>query len=181
LADTEQFAVPDFCRKPTLILGCGNILFGDDGFGCAVIEYLESHGSVPADVCLADAGTGVRKILFTICLSNERPHRILIVDAFDVGRPPGELFELDPAEIPAIKCDDFSMHQLPTSNLLHELQLHCCVEVRVLGCQTSPLPEQVAPGLSDAVRDAVPQAARRIVSEYFVSQPEFLLSAGSGG
>jgi coenzyme F420 hydrogenase subunit delta len=163
--DTNE--VPDFCQKPTLILGCGNLLFGDDGFGCAVVEHLEMHGLVPADVCLADAGTGVRKLLFTLCLSPVRPRRVLIVDALDVGRTPGELFVLDPADIPPIKCDDFSMHQLPTSNLLRELQEQCGVEVRVLACQTASLPEQICPGLSEAVRRAVPQAAERIAAEYF--------------
>lgn len=165
----DSSEVPDFCQKSTLILGCGNILFGDDGFGCAVVEYLETHGSVPADVCIADAGTGVRKLLFTLCLSPVRPQRVLIVDALDVARNPGELFEIDPADIPTIKCDDFSMHQLPTSNLLRELQEQCGVEVRVLACQAAPLPEQICPGLSDAVRLAVPQAAERIAAEYFAA------------
>jgi coenzyme F420 hydrogenase subunit delta len=171
VADSGISEVPDFCRSHTLVLGCGNLLFGDDGFGCAVVEFLEAQARVPADVFLADVGTGVRKLLFTICLSSVRPQRVLIVDAFDVGRAPGELFDLDPADIPPIKCDDFSMHQLPTSNLLRELQEQCGVEVRVLGCQTGPLPEQVCPGLSEAVRQAVPQAAERIVSQYY-STPE---------
>jgi len=167
--EIDQHELPDFCQKPTLILGCGNILFGDDGFGCAVVEYLEHNAPVPDDVCLADVGTGVRKLLFTLCLSPARPRRVLVVDAFDVGRAPGELFEIDPADIPSIKMDDFSMHQLPTSNLLRELQQGCGVEVRVLACQTAPLPDQVSPGLSEAVRLAVPQAAERITAEYFFS------------
>ena len=64
----------------------------------------------------------MRKLLFTLCLSPVRPRRLLIVDAVDVGREPGEWFEIDPSEIPAIKLDDFSMHQVPTSNLLRELR-----------------------------------------------------------
>ena len=44
---------------------------------------------------------------------------------------------------PLAKLDDFSLHQLPTSNLLRELQEICGVEVRVLACQTGPLPEEV--------------------------------------
>lgn len=167
--EMDNHELPDFCRKPTLILGCGNILFGDDGFGCAVVEYLEQNGPVPDHVCLADVGTGVRKLLFTLCLSPARPRRVLVVDAFDAGRRPGELFEIDPADIPVIKMDDFSMHQLPTSNLLRELQQECGVEVRVLACQTAPLPNQVSPGLSEAVRLAVPRAADRIVADYFAS------------
>lgn len=159
--------IPEFCRKPVLILGCGNLLFGDDGFGCALVEYLQAHYAVPDRVCLLDAGTSARKLLFTLCLSAERPHRILIMDAVDVGHAPGEWFEIDPAGIPAAKLDDFSLHQIPTSNLLRELQQQTGVEVRVLACQTGPLPDQVRPGLSDPVRRALPSAARWVAREYF--------------
>ena len=159
--------LPDYCRKPTLVFGVGNLLFGDDGFGCEVVSYLESHYQVPEAVCLRDVGTSVRSLLFTLCLSATRPRRLLIVDAIDAGRSPGEIFEIDPAEIPPVKLDDFSMHQLPTSNLLRELQQTCGVEVRVLACQTGPLPETISQGLSKAVSDAVPRAAEWLVREYF--------------
>ena len=167
MPELDQAELPDFCRKPTLILGCGNTLFGDDGFGCALVEYLEAHYRLPEDVCLLDVGTGVRKLLFTLCLSPVRPRRVLILDALDVGRDPGELFEIAPEDIPAIKCDDFSLHQLPTSNLLRELQEQCGVEVQVLACQTGPLPNEVRPGLSEPVRRALPQAAARLAARYF--------------
>lgn len=170
--------IPDFCRKPALILGCGNILFGDDGFGCALAEYLQAHFAVPESVCLADAGTGVRKLLFTVCLSPVRPSRLLILDAVDVGRAPGDWFEIDPSDIPAVKLDDFSMHQLPTSNLLHELRQRAGIEVRVLVCQTGPLPDQVCPGLSEPVRRALPQAAEWVVREYFGKTAERLSKSG---
>jgi len=162
----DQCNLPEYCQKPTLVLGCGNILFGDDGFGCALVEYVQSHHCVPNDVCLLDAGTGVRNLLFTLCLSPARPGRLLIVDALDAGREPGELFELDPASIPPIKLDDFSMHQIPTSNLLRELQDTCGVEVRVLACQTAPLPAEISPGLSAPVKAAVPDAADWLVHDY---------------
>jgi coenzyme F420 hydrogenase subunit delta len=162
----EQSDLPDFCRKPTVVLGVGNILFGDDGFGCAVVDYVESHYRIPESVCLLDAGTGVRKLLFTLCLSSARPRRLLIVDAIDAGHGPGEIFEIDPAEIPPVKLDDFSLHQLPTSNLLSELQESCGVEVRVLACQTGPLPEEISQGLSKVVSDAVPQAAKWLIHDY---------------
>lgn len=161
--------LPEYCQKPTLVLGCGNLLFGDDGFGCAVVEYVLSHYRVPDDTCLLDAGTAVRKLLFTLCLSSRRPQRLLIIDAFDAGRAPGELFEIEPAQIPPVKLDDFSLHQLPTSNLLRELQETCGLEARVLACQTGPLPEEIAPGLSPAVEAAVPRAAEWLVSEYLVA------------
>jgi len=164
-ADVQSY-LPEFCQKPTLVVGCGNLLFGDDGFGCALVDYVESHHRVPDDVCIRDAGTSVRNLLFTLCLSSARPQRLLIVDAIDAGRQPGELFELDPASIPPIKLDDFSMHQIPTSNLLRELQESCGVEVRVLACQTGPLPTEISTGLSPPVQAAVPHAAEWLVREY---------------
>ena len=165
----DKSDLPEFCRASTLILGCGNILFGDDGFGCSLVEYFTSHYRVPDTVCILDTGTGVRKVLFTLTLSPARPERLLIIDAFDAGHAPGEFFEINPAQIPAIKLDDFSMHQIPTSNLLRELQESCGVEVRVLACQTGPLPEEIAPGLSPALEAAVPHAAEWLVNKYLRS------------
>jgi len=153
--------LPEFCRKPTLVAGCGNLLFGDDGFGCELVSYLERAPDVPDTVCLLDAGTGVRTVLFTLCLSRQRPRRLLVLDAVDAGadRAPGEIFELDPAAMPEVKRDDFSMHHVPTSNLLRDLQAHRGVEVRVLACQTGEIPDMVRPGLSPPVRAALPRAA----------------------
>jgi coenzyme F420 hydrogenase subunit delta len=166
MREVEHSGLPGFCQKPTLILGIGNVFFGDDGFGCAVVDYVERHCSVPASVCLLDAGTSVRKLLFTLCLSPVRPRRLLIIDAIDAGRTTGELFEINPADIPPVKLDDFSLHQLPTSNLLRELQESCGVEVRVLACQTGPLPEEISPGLSAPVQAALPRAAEWLINEY---------------
>jgi coenzyme F420 hydrogenase subunit delta len=97
-----------------------------------------------------------------------------------VGRDPGELFEIAPEEIPAIKCDDFSLHQLPTSNLLRELKEQCGAEVRVLACQTAALPEEVRPGLSDPVRRALPRAAELIAARLF-PEDSGARREGSGG
>ncbi len=166
-SEVDQSDLPDFCRKPILVLGVGNILFGDDGFGCEVVAYLESHYQIPEAVCLLDAGTGVRKLLFTLCLSPTRPQRLLILDAIDAGRTAGEIFEINPTDIPVAKLDDFSLHQLPTSNLLRDLQESCGIEVRVLACQIGPLPEEISQGLSRVVSSAVPQAADWLVREYF--------------
>jgi coenzyme F420 hydrogenase subunit delta len=166
MKDCDGSVLPEFCRASTLVLGCGNMLFGDDGFGCALVDYVTSRHPLPEGACLLDVGTGVRKLLFTLCLSPVRPRRLLIVDAVDAGREPGALFELDPASIPPVKLDDFSLHLLPTSNLLRELQESCRVEVRVLACQTGPLPEEIAPGLSPPLQAALPRAAQWLVEEY---------------
>ena len=161
--------LPIYCQKEILIAGCGNKLFGDDGFGAEVVEYLLAHYNIPNNICLLDAGTGIRKILFTISLSEPRPKEIVIIDAVDKGRKPGEIFEISLDEIPKEKIDDFSIHQLPSSNLLKELQDFCSVKVKVMACQIKTIPETMQSGLSEPVKKAVPLMAQRIVKEYFCS------------
>ncbi len=159
--------LPVYCQKKILIAGVGNILFGDDGFGPEVVEYLTNNYSIPENICLLDVGTGVRKILFTISLSEARPEVIVIIDAVDKGREPGEIFEISLDEIPKEKIDDFSIHQVPSSNLLKELQDLCSVKVRIMACQTKTIPETMQSGLSKQVKNAVRLMAKKIAEEYF--------------
>ena len=159
-------AIPDYYRKPVLVLGCGNILFGDDGFGPKVIEHLEKNYSLPDHVAVVDAGTGVRNILFNIAVGGERRTRkIIIVDAMDAGRKPGEIFELDVSDIPVKKIDDFSMHQMPTSNLLRELKELCSVEVKIVSVQIENIPDAVAPGISETLLRTIPSVCEKILEE----------------
>lgn len=158
----------DWFDKSILILGCGNILIGDDGFGPAVTRHLRKNFTIPSDVCVFDAGTSVREILFDTILSEKKPSKIIVVDAVDCGREPGELFWLDVDGIPEVKLDDFSMHQIPTSNLLRELRDLCGIEVFVMACQTASNTDHVAPGLSAPVGRAVENAARILAKDHLV-------------
>lgn len=159
--------IPEYCRKEILVAGCGNKLFGDDGFGPEVIDYLKDNYEIPNNICIADVGTGIRKLLFTISLSEVKPKVIVIIDAVDKGRKPGEVFEISLEEIPEEKIDDFSIHQVPSSNLLKELQDFCSVKVRVMACQIKFIPETMQEGLSEPVQKAVPILAKQIVEEFF--------------
>ena len=158
---------PEYCNKSMIIFGCGNILFGDDGFGPAVVEKLIQNYTIPEDVSVINAGTSVRDILFNIELDEKRPNTIIIVDAVDIGRRPGEIFEIDLEEIPEKKIDDFSMHQMPTSNLLRELRNLCGVEVRILSCQVEHIPEEVEPGLSKVLKEKVKEMCDKIANDFF--------------
>ncbi|MFO7931098.1 MAG: hydrogenase maturation protease [Thermodesulfobacteriota bacterium] len=149
---------------PCLIFGCGNPLFGDDGFGPGVIEHLELNHRLPAHAACIDAGTGVRDILFDILLSEKKPSRILIIDASSQeGRSPGEISEIDIENISPEKTSDFSLHQFPTANMLKELRDSTEVDVRVLVVEPENIPDEIRPGISAAVSASVPEMCRRIM------------------
>ena len=158
-----QSSLPEYCQKRVLILGCGNILFGDDGFGPAVVDYLQKNYKIPDDVGVVDVGTSAREILFTIALCDLRPEKIIIIDAIDAQRLPGKVFEIDLPDIPESKINDFSLHQSPTSNLLKELQELCKVKVNIFVAQVENIPEEVSPGLSKSLIDSIPKACKMIM------------------
>lgn len=148
-----------------MIFGCGNLLMGDDGFGPTVVEALTKSYQLPDDVEAVDAMTGIREYLFDYLLCEAgRPERIIILDAVDVpDRQPGEVFFIDSRSIPDKKIHDFSLHQFPTVNLLHELELHTGIEVTILAAQASYIPAEIEPGLSPIMTTAVSQACEMIM------------------
>jgi coenzyme F420 hydrogenase subunit delta len=160
-------ARPAWCRARILVLGCGNELFGDDGFGPAVVEWLEAHarGRVPADVLWLDVGTGVRTLLFALALSDERPARLIVVDSVDAGWEPGDVAVLDADALPAGRPAGSSLHGVPTSALLKHLRDASGMQVAVVCAQVDRLPETVSPGLSDRLRHAVPRAGELVLEK----------------
>ena len=158
---------PEWYDKSVLILGCGNVLLEDDGFGPAVAQQLQRDFTIPSDVCVLDTGTSVREILFDTILADKKPSKIVIIDAMDCGLEPGELFNMDIDSYPQVKLDDFSLHQVPTSNLLRELRDLCGIEIVVVACQVAGACDVVNPGLSEPVSKAVEQAVEMIAKEHF--------------
>jgi len=158
--------LPSFCRARVLILGVGNVLFGNDGFGPQVIDYLTRHYVIPEDIYAIDVGTGARKVLFTVTLSQTRPQELVIADAVDWGQEIGSVLEIPVELLPVTKVDDFSLHQVPTSNMLRELQDDCGVKVSVVVCDVGEIPQVIEPGLSSAIEAAVVTAAQKMASRY---------------
>jgi len=151
--------VPDYVKKRVLVLGVGNVLFGDDGFGPAAADYLLRNCRIPDDVYVMDVGTGAGDVLFTVSLSHQKPKKIIVFDAVDMKREPGEVFKLSIDDLPADRMSDFSLHFFPSANLLKELRDQMGIEVYILACQAERIPDSVSPGLSDSVRQALPKAA----------------------
>lgn len=151
-------------RKTRFVFGCGNPLFGDDGFGPAVVEHLDANHLLPEDTACVDAGTSIRGILFDLLLMEEKPRQIILVDAVDFpGRNPGDVFEIEVDSVPAAKITDFSPHQFPTVNMLKEIRDCTPIDVRVLVVQIQMIPSAVQPGLSKPVQEAVPDMCRLII------------------
>ena len=65
--------------------------------------------------------------------------------------------------IPAKKIHDFSLHQFPTVNLLHELEEHTGINVTIIAAQIEYIPAEIEPGLSEPMTTAVSKACEMIM------------------
>ncbi len=91
-----------------LVLGIGNILWADEGFGVRALETLRSQYRFPDNVTLLDGGTqGIYLV------QNIREADILVVfDAVDYGLPGGSLKRVEGDEVPKfLGCKKVSLHQ----------------------------------------------------------------------
>jgi hydrogenase maturation protease len=73
----------------TLIIGCGNLLRGDDGVGPILIRRLWEIG-LPEGVRVADGGTAGMDVAFQM----RGADRVIIVDACRTGAAPGTLYRV---------------------------------------------------------------------------------------
>lgn len=70
-----------------LVVGCGNLLRGDDGVGPVLVRHLWERG-VPAGARLVDGGTAGMDVAFQM----RGAERVVIVDASATGATPGTIY-----------------------------------------------------------------------------------------
>ena len=155
--------LPEHVKKPVVVLGVGNDLFGDDGFGPATARFILRTAKMPSDVCVLDVGTAIMPVLFDIMLSDVGPKRLIILDTVDFGKRPGELARLSVEQLPQTREGVFSFHTFSARRMLQELRDRKGVEVTVLACQAKNIPSEIQEGLSEPVKDAVGRAAQIVL------------------
>lgn len=137
-----------------VLLGVGNELLGDDGLGPYIARRFQALGWRAYD-----CGTAPEN--FTSVVKKHRPELLVIIDAAELGLPPGEFRRLRPerAEMMLI-----STHTLPISSFISYLE-EDCHEIVLIGVQPKQL--ELGEGLSAAVRQGVEKLLRILQEEAF--------------
>lgn len=149
------------------VLGVGNTILTDEGFGVHVVEYLKAHYEFDDRVQLIDGGTlGIELTHFVTGTK-----KLLIVDAVDGGLECGSVYRLTGAEIKAHFRQKISAHEVGIEEVLTILDLtgRAIDEVIVLGAQ--PFVIDAGVGLSDEMKKILPAVvddAIKILSDWNV-------------
>jgi len=144
-----------------LVLGLGNTIMTDDGFGVKVVNTLSSRYRFQGPVTLLDGGTLGLDLLPYL----ENLERLLIIDALDMRAAPGTISRIEGEEVPRAFASKLSVHQMGLQDLLAvaELQGHVPKELVVWGVQ----PESIEMGteLTAVAAAAVEPVITEVVAE----------------
>jgi hydrogenase maturation protease len=157
-------ALPAPHPAPTdvLVLGIGNLLWADEGFGVRAVEALHQGYAMPPGVELVDGGTQGLYLLEYICTA---PH-VLVLDAIDFALPPGDLRVYRDDDVPAWADKKMSLHQATFQELLSLARLRGRFprHITLIGVQPEVL-DDLGGSLSPLVRARLPEAVALAVAE----------------
>lgn len=150
-------------EKNVLILGIGNLLWADEGFGVRAVEEFHRQYETPDNVTLMDGGTqGIYLV------QHVRDADVLIVfDAVDYGLPPGTMKRVEDEEVPKFMgCKKVSLHQTGFQEVLvmAEMMDDAPEKLLLIGVQPVEL-DDFGGGLRDEVKDQI-EPAMDMAAEY---------------
>ncbi|MDR2017117.1 MAG: HyaD/HybD family hydrogenase maturation endopeptidase [Burkholderiales bacterium] len=148
--------------KKILVLGVGNVLWADEGFGVRAVEALHAAYRFDEQVTLMDGGTqGLALYPYLMAASH-----VLVFDAIDFHLPPTTLKVLRDAEVPVHCSTKVSPHQTTLSEVLaHAYLLGAEPEkITVIGVQPEVL-DDFGGSLREGVRKRVSEAVALAAEE----------------
>jgi len=147
------------CDSPTIILGIGNILKGDDRAGPLVCEQLKA-ARISAE--LIDAGTVPENYIQRII--KKAPRTLLIIDAIDFGAEAGTIKVFKPQQL---NSHIISTHTLSPRLFVDIIRRSIKVDVYFIGIQ--PAQTQLGQSVSPAVSLAI-ERLTGVLTEVFTPQ-----------
>ena len=143
-----------------VVLGLGNTLHSDDGVGPHAIQRLRNDARVPEDATLIEGGTLGLELLTYIWDCSY----LLVLDAVDVGQPPGTLVRLSSQELQTLPGKG-SVHQLGVADLLVALRVLARRQPTVVLLGVQPATTDWGTELSPAVEATIGSLVEAAVAE----------------
>jgi hydrogenase maturation protease len=140
-----------------VVLGIGNVLWADEGFGVRCIEALQARCEFAPHVQLIDGGTQGLYLIQHV----QAAKQLLIFDAIDYGLAPGTLKLIENDEVPRfLGAKKMSLHQTGFQEVLMLALLteRYPEQVLLIGCQPEELEDyggSLRPVVKAAMEDAL--------------------------
>ena len=101
------------------IMGLGNILFRDEGFGVHFVRAFQKKYCMPDDVLIMDGGTLGYMLMDHICETNH----LLVIDTVKADDRPGSIYRFHPDAIPTALHYNVSAHEVEFLDVLFKAEM----------------------------------------------------------
>jgi hydrogenase maturation protease len=132
------------------VIGLGNPLMGDDGFGLVALERLRDEWMLDG-VELVDGGTWGMSLLPLI----EDSDRVVLLDAIAAGARPGDVVVLERERLPIYLTRKLSPHQIDMRDVLATAEWRGKLPAETVAIGVQPLSVEMRLDLSPEVDGAV--------------------------
>ncbi|MCP4110218.1 MAG: HyaD/HybD family hydrogenase maturation endopeptidase [Desulfobacteraceae bacterium] len=144
-----------------MIMGVGNILFSDEGFGIRVIEKIQERFNLPDNVSVIDGGVLGLNLLGVISEAD----RLIVVDAIRNKGEAGSLYRLEGQAIPERVRAKNSLHQIDFLETLTMCQaLDKVPETVILGVEPEDI-ETLSIDLTPTIQGKIDRMIEMVMSE----------------
>ena len=141
------------------VIGLGNPLMGDDGFGLVALARLRDEWTLEG-VELADGGTWGMSLLPLI----EDSERLVLLDAIAAGANPGYVVVLERDRLPIYLTRKLSPHQIDLRDVLATAEWRGNLPAETVAIGVEPQSVELGLELSPAVDRAVEAAVGVVIA-----------------
>lgn len=146
--------------NPIVLLGVGNILLTDEGFGVHVVNQLREDYVFNPPITILDGGTmGMELLTYMRGMT-----KLLLVDAINGGDTPGTVYEFPHEEMNTYFTEAISVHEVGMQDILRirALQEDPLEDAVVIGVEPESL--ELGLDLSETTQVAVKEVKERILA-----------------
>jgi hydrogenase maturation protease len=146
--------------RNVLILGVGNLLLTDDGFGVHAINALREI-PLPPNVTLIEAGIVSHQLIPDFHAADF----LIFIDAVEAGDTPGSIFRFSPEDMQFMSQLKVSLHDMSLIDVLHMTALTGeRPETIIIAVQPKDV-RTCSMELNDEVRAAIPKVIDLVLEE----------------
>ena len=146
--------------NPIVVLGVGNILLTDEGFGVHVVNQLREDYVFNPPITILDGGTmGMELLTYMRGMT-----KLLLVDAINGGDAPGTVYEFPHEEMNSYFTEAISVHEVGMQDILRirALQEDPLEDAVVIGVEPESL--ELGLTLSEATQAALEDVKARVLA-----------------
>ena len=143
------------------ILGLGNILFKDEGFGVHFVRQFQKKYSMPENAHIIDGGTLGYALMNIVC----QTEHLLVIDTVKANDKPGSIYRFHPEAIPSQLEYSVSAHEVEFLDLLLKAEMMGDAPQTTIIAIIPEDMHSVEMELSSSMQNSLPKVEKLVIKE----------------